>query len=340
MKFSFPRVWLLVLTPFLLFCFLSFTQCSRKPHYQADISDVEIDPIQISRYEEVLFNINPFRLREEIDPYIEEFYFFLGEEIETPLGQQQLYDYITDPMLVELYLDAKEVWPDLSLLESSLTQAFRYYHYHFPEAEIPRIYTYISGLDYKMPIKYAGNHLIIGLDMYLGSDYENYGRVGIPRYQTRRMTPDFVVADVMKMMAEEYLQQAEEGPETLLDFMIYEGRVLYFLDCMLPEYPDTLKMAYTDLQNRWMQNNQGMVWSYFLDNDLIYDTDRQMINKFIGDAPFTAPFSRNSPPKTAAWLGWQIVREYMRRNNDVTLEELMAETDSRKVLNQSRFRPR
>ncbi len=340
MKFSFPRVWLLVLTPFLLFCFLSITHCSRRPHYQADISDVEIDPIQISRYEEVLFNINPFRLREEIDPHIEEFRFFLGEDIETPMGQQQLYDYITDPLLIELYHDTKEVWPHLNSLESSLTKAFRYYRYHFPEENIPRIYSYISGLDYEMPIKHAGNHLIIGLDMYLGEDYINYGRVGIPKYQTLRMTPDFVEVDVMKILAEEYLQKTEQGPETLLDFMIYEGRVLYFVDCMLPEFADSLKVAYSDIQNRWMQNNQGMVWSYFLDNDLIYDTDRQMINKFIGDAPFTAPFSRNSPPRTAAWIGWQIVREYMRRNPGVTLGELMAETDSRKILNLSRFRPR
>jgi hypothetical protein len=328
------------ITNIILVLVLIVSGCQRKPHWQADISGIEPPEVSISRYEQALFNLNPFTLRQDIDPFIDEFYFFLGEEIDTPEGQQQLYDYVTDPFLRDIFLDVQEVWPDTRNLEASFAEAFRYYRHHFPDEPLPRLYTYVSGLDYQMPVKYAENHMVIGIDMYLGSVYHNYQRAGIPTYMTHRFTPAHAAMDAMRMLAEKHLQQWDPQPETFLDFMVYEGKVLFFLDNMFPTHSDTLKMPYTALQLDWIRNNAGQVWSYYIENELIYSTDRQMINKFIGDAPFTAAFGRNSAPRTGAWIGWQIVREYMRRHPEVSLQELLRDQDSRKILMQSRYRPR
>ncbi len=332
----------LSLFTFLLIIILGLSSCGgfrKKPHYQADISDISIDPVSIGRYEEVLFNLNPYNLRDDIDPYIDQFYIFLGDEINTEAGQQQLFDYITDPQTRELYLDTKEVWPDVENLEKELTTAFRYYRYHYPGEPLPAIFTYISGLDYNYPVKYYDNTMVIGLDMYLGQDYHYYPKVGVPAYQTFGMQPPFVAIDVMKMLGERHLQEVTAMPEHFLDFMIYEGKVLYFLDCMLPQHHDTLKIAYNSEQFRWLKANLGRVWSYFIENEMLYSSDRQIIIKFIGDAPFTAPFTRNAPPRTAAFIGWQIVREYMKRNPELRLQDLLRENDSQKILNRSGFRP-
>lgn len=317
-----------------------FWGCRQKPHWEADVTATSKPNISISRYEEVLFNLNPFTLREDIDPYIGEFYFFLGEAIDTAEGQEQLFDYITDPFLISIYQDLQEIWSTVDPLETSLSEALRYYQYHFPNHPLPRLYTYISGLDYHLPIKYAEGHMAIGIDMYLGADYPKYAQAGIPQYMRERFTPGHTALDAMRMLAESHLQEKASRPETLLDFMIYEGKVLYFLDCMFPRKSDTLKMPYTTSQLHWMRNNAGPVWAYFIENDMVYSTDRQMINKFVGDAPFTAAFSENSAPRTAAWLGWQMVREYMRRHPEISLQKLLQETDSRKILAASRYRPR
>lgn len=321
-------------------CVSIFYSCNRKPHYQVSISGVHIDPVNIDRYEEVLFKINPFNLQEEIQPYIETFRFFLGDEIDDPDQLRPLYDYITDPMIKELYLDTRDIYPDLEALEESLTLAFRYYRAHYHDMPIPRIYSYISGLDYHQPIKYASNHLVIGLDMYLGSEYPKYQRIGVPAYQIVRMDAAYMLPDIVRKIGEKHLQEPGIIPETLLDYMVYEGKLLYFMDCLLPGLDDSFKIGYTAEQTAWMLHNRGMVWSYYLENDMLYSSDRQMINKFIGDAPFTSAFSRNSAPKTAAWIGWQIVREYMRRHPDISLSQLMAEQDSRKIIHESRYRGR
>ncbi len=320
-----------------------FTSCGpyeRSPFYEADISGITADSVVIRQYEEVLFNLNPFILRQEIEPHLHEFSFFLGERIDDEDGQQQLYDYVTDPFMIDLYIDAREIWPGMQDLENALTEAFRYYRYHFPEDTIPKIYTYISGIDYQMPVIYSDGHLAIALDAYLGSNYKMYGRLGIPVYQSRWMTPERVPADVMHQLAVKHLSRVTPRPETLLEHMVHQGKIMYFLDCMLPHVEDTMKIKYTGTQQTWMKRNAGLAWTYKIENDLLYDTDHGAITKFTGEAPFTSAFSGNSAPRTGAWLGWQMVREFMRRHDDVSLQELIHETDARKILTRSRYRPR
>ncbi|MFO7977892.1 MAG: hypothetical protein R6U64_04470 [Bacteroidales bacterium] len=322
-----------------MFFLLILSGCRQKPQWQADVSDISRPQLTVSRYEQVLFTLNPYTLRQDIEPFIEKYYFFLGEAIDTPEGQQQLFEYVTDPFLRELYLDVQAQWPDTRSLEDALSEAFRYYRFHFPQENIPEIFTYVSGIDYDMPVLFANDHLVIGLDNYLGEDYENYERIGVPQYMKHRLTPAHAPVDAIRRIAQSHLQQHDSSPETLLDFIIYEGKLLYFLDSMFPLHHDTLKMPYTESQLKWIQNNAGPVWAYYIENDMFYSTDRQMINKHVGPAPFTTAFSEQSAPRTGAWLGWQIVRKYMDRHSQVTLQELLQQQDARKILNESGYRP-
>lgn len=324
---------------FFLLLLLLLSGCRQKPQWQADVSDISQPQLTVNRYEQVLFTLNPYTLRQDIDPFIEQYAFFLGDAIDTPEGQQQLFEYVTDPFLRELYLDVQAQWADTQALVDALNEAFRYYRFHFPEENLPELFTYISGIDYNMPVLYATDHLVIGLDNYLGKDYNNYERVGVPQYMKHRMTPAHAPFDAMRRIAQSHLQRYNQGPETFLDYMIHEGKTLYFLDSMFPRHNDTLKMPYRGDQLEWMQQNAGPVWAYYVENDLFYSTDRQMINKHIGPAPFTAVFSEHSAPRPGSWLGWQIVRKYMARHPQVSLQELLQEQDARKILTESRYRP-
>ncbi len=315
-----------------------YTGTTRQPPYKADVSDIKMETVEIKRFEELLFNINPFQLHEQIKPHIDEFYFFLGDEIDNPVAQQQLYDYITDPLILDLYDETMLAFPDLDKQEKELTSAFKYYKYHFPEKEIPEIFSYVSGLDVTSPIKYKDDNIAIGLDMYLGEEHEIYEQAGIPKYQVIRRSPKFITRDVMYILGEDLIGNNFKT-RTLLDNMIYEGIKLYFLDCILPDLNDTTKIAYTSEQEAWMEHNKGHVWSYFIDNELLFSAKRQEFSSFITEAPFTSAFTRDSPPRVAIWIGWQIVREYMERNQDVALRELITKTDSEEILSKSRYKP-
>ncbi len=330
------RLGVVFLTIFAVSC----TGGSRKPYYEANVSDIEKPEIQILRYEQILFEANPFVLNESLVPYMDDYHIFLEQTIDDELAIQALFDFVTDPDIVALYMDSQDVWDDIDPLKTDIERAFRFYRFHFPDHDIPIFHTYISGIDYMMPVKMVDDRMVIALDSYLGSGYEQYDRLGIPRYISRWMRPESVVMDVMRTLADMHLAQLAGTPESLLDHMIHEGKKQFFLDCMVPRTHDTLKIAYTGQQMNWMEAYQGFAFTYKIENDLLYSTDRRVIRQFINRAPFTTPFSNQSAPRTGAWLGWQMVREYMRRHPDISLQELFEETDHQKVLAGSRFRPR
>jgi uncharacterized protein YjaZ len=72
----------------------------------------------------------------------------------------------------------------------------------------------------------------------------------------------------------------------------------------------------------------------------LYSTDWRVITKYTQPAPFTNGLSQEqSPGRIGVFIGWRIVSEYMQRNVQVTLHELMNETDAQKILQHSGYRP-
>ena len=45
-----------------------------------------------------------------------------------------------------------------------------------------------------------------------------------------------------------------------------------------------------------------------------------------------------SPGRVGVWIGWQIVRSYMK-NNNVTLQELFAK-DAKEIFDNSKYKPK
>ena len=63
-----------------------------------------------------------------------------------------------------------------------------------------------------------------------------------------------------------------------------------------------------------------------------------LFRNIIDDAPKTNAFGDGSAPRTTDYIGWQIVRAYMKKSG-CTMQQLFEETDSQKLLTQSGWRP-
>jgi hypothetical protein len=86
----------------------------------------------------------------------------------------------------------------------------------------------------------------------------------------------------------------------MIDFMVAQGRELYFLDKILPDTPDTLKIGYSATQLEWCRNNEKNLWSFFIDNKLLFSFDPNLMNKYVNDGPTTNGFPRESPGISAS----------------------------------------
>ena len=130
----------------------------------------------------------------------------------------------------------------------------------------------------------------------------------------------------------------DSNDKTLLDNMIYQGKILYFTDAMLPELAANIKIGYTLEQFNWSKKNESNIWAFFIQNNLLYNADYYKIRTFITEAPTTKGF-KNSPPRFAEWIGWQIVKSYMENNTNVSIKELLNEKDAQKILKASKYKP-
>ena len=74
---------------------------------------------------------------------------------------------------------------------------------------------------------------------------------------------------------------------------------------------------------------------------MLYSTDLSLNQRFLDVAPFSKFYlgeDNKSPGRIGVYIGWQIVRSYMR-NNDVSLRELM-KTKEDIIFQKSKYKPK
>jgi hypothetical protein len=299
---------------------------------------VAVEQVKIADYGRSLFSLDPMNVGEGLDSLSVPFRFFIGEKPDT-LKVIQIRDFIVDPFNRELADKCLEKYPDLTFLGNGLTETFGYIKGAYPAFRIPAVYTYISGLLYEYPVSYLDSVLIIGLDMFLGWNEEQYRKAGLPVYMTRRMEQRNIIPECARQVAFSMIP-TESDPKTLLEFMVLHGKILYAMDLFLPDTPDSLKIGYTSSQMKWSNENESSVWRLFIDQEMLYKSDAFLINRFIQDGPFTSGLPEGSPAMLGRYTGWQIVKSYMQKHPSTDLITLFSLEDAQMILSKSGFKPK
>ncbi len=306
-----------------------------------DVSNIASD-IKIRRFEKDLMNIDTSRVSAEVDRLIEAYPVFM-KEIYLPKILPALQDtnmlgiFVKSPGILKLYDTCMIVYNDISDIENEFNQAFRFYKYHFPQRAVPEVISFIS--EYSIgTFTYEQDILGIGWDFFLGADYPFYNATFFPNYIKRTMNKEHLVAKAIEALATDLAGDAEG--DRLVDLMIANGKVLYIMDQLLPYTPDSIKLAYTQVQVDWCEANELKVWSHLVGEDLLYSTRRKDIRKLVDHSPNSPGMPEEAPGRTANWVGWQIVKSFMLRHPDTSLEELIAMKDAQQLLDLARYKPR
>ncbi|MBE9469447.1 MAG: gliding motility lipoprotein GldB [Bacteroidetes bacterium] len=326
----------------LIVCSLVTISCKRNK-FDVNVSKIKID-LKVNRFDNELFSIN----KDSIDYYIPKiekkygkFFQLFNYKIINIGGTENrnysdyLKGFLSDFTISNVYKETEKVFQDIDDVEDDLTEAFKHYKYYFPQNNIPKIYTYISG--FNQSIVTDENLLGIGLDKYFGKKNAFYERLQLPVYLRYKMDEKFIVSDCMQAWAITEFPN-NDSVDNLLSHIIYRGKIQYFIDAMLPNTPDSIKIAFKTSQLDWCNKNEKRMWIFLIENNLLFSSDYMEIKRYTDPGPFTSGFSRESPARIGIWMGWQIVKSYMD-NNNVTLKELMLNNDGQKILNQSKYKP-
>lgn len=305
---------------------------------RVDLSEIPEKEIKIQRFDIDLFQKHTTDLKTFLELLQPRYPFFLETNLNDPSVVADMQAYLDNPRTWEFQHEVSAKFADVGEIETGLSEIFKHVSYYFPAFRTPRVYAYISGGDYQYPVQFADSVLLIGFDNYLGSSYKAYAADGLSAYQTARMTREYVLPDAVHQLVKGLYPVTIPG-NTLLEQMVESGKRLWLAEALAPEIAKNLIIRYTPEHYDWISKNEKHVWTAILTHQMLYSSDGKVMRSFFSDGPFSADFTKESPPRLGEWLGWQIVRAYMENNPDISLNQLLAEKNAQQILSKSGYKP-
>ena len=307
---------------------------------------MDVQTVDIVRFDNALLNVNTAMIEHDIRVLYDEYPTFMPLWVEDILGipsmdtaylEKALPEFLNDTLYGFQQTNAKEqvVFADITDVQHAVNKAFTRILYLYPETEIPSLYLFVSG--FQTPIYFEEDLIGIGADMYLGSDYEYYNRV-VYDYQKITMRKECIPVDVISAFLFRTLPYTSDKSR-LLDQMMYRGKVMYLTAQIFDDLPPYEVMGWTKEQWNWCIKNERAIWHLVMDKRDLFKTESLVLTGYLNDGPFTSEVSQDAPGRLGIWLGWRIAASYMEHNQNVSLQDLMAEPDAQKILEESYYKP-
>ncbi|MFY0629756.1 MAG: gliding motility lipoprotein GldB [Flavobacteriaceae bacterium] len=315
---------------YFLFFLVAFflISCEKDSKNKVDVSMVSVD-YEVQRFDIDFYTSAPSELKE-----VKKKYPFLFPK-ETPdsvwIGKIKNVDE------QELFRETQKVYQDFSKTEKELSMLFQHVKYYNESFKEPDVVTVLSNIDYDYRIVYSNSFVFISLDVYLGKNHAFYG--DYPDYIKENNVQERIVVDLANKMIENQVSVSLD--RTFLSKMITAGKKLYLLDLYVPFKSDQSKIGYSKEKYEWALANEDQIWRYFIENSLLYSTDTKLNQRFLETAPFSKFYlseDNKSPGRIGEWIGWQIVRSFMQKN-DVSLQSLLS-MSGEEIFTKSNYKPK
>tara|TARA_R110001583_G_scaffold8413_5_gene40200 strand:+ start:6061 stop:7020 length:960 start_codon:yes stop_codon:yes gene_type:complete len=307
---------------------LTLFSCRQDSKIDVDVSKINVN-VNIERFEQKFY-----KQTEKTLPNLKKEYSYLFPiQNSDSVWLQKIRDLKEN----ELNDSAQIVFKSMMTAKKEIESLFKHIKYYNPNFNSPKIITLITNLDYENKVMYADSLLFISLDMYLGRNSRFYK--DFPDYISRNFDKSQLAVDIANEIGSTYFYPSKK--RQFIDLLIDEGKKMYELDCYLPIVSDATKMGYLMEEIEWAKNNETQIWKYFIENNLLFSSDPKLTTRFIESAPFSKFFidiDKESPGRIGVWLGWQIVRSYMK-NNNVTLQQLL-NANADEIFKNSKYKPK
>lgn len=317
----------------ILFISLWFSGCDDNP-LEVDLSSVdrkiEIKHFDLGFYNSDSLNFNQTQLSELRDEYP---LFFMMGDLEFWRNQRQSSSQYL------LYKDIKLVFGDYSSFDREFSSFASHLYYYYPNHPLNSIQTYISNLDFEYPVVFADSVLFISSDLFLGGNH--------PAYQ---MLPDYLRFQRQSRFLQSVLSESVMAPlvnkdlrdQSLVNEMIYWGRVYYAIKALNPHLTDDRIMRFSKDELAFCLESEESMWRYFVKQEYLFSPDQDLKRRFIEVAPFSkfgVTTDLQTPGSVGKWVGLRIIESFMKNNPETSLQQLLSMSDAQEIFKKSKYKP-
>jgi len=296
--------------------------------------------VKVERLENELFSL---KSKAELssflntNPVLKKYFLASDQYPDDSILVNNLFQRINNIYIDTLFQETQKEFDDLSELKPQLEMTLKHIKYYYPESPDFKLETLVTGMG-SSELYVSDTLVIVGLDYYIGPS-ATYRPIGIPNYILRRYQKEYITPAVTLLLSSKYIKE-DPGDNTMLADMIYYGKRYYFAKQMMPCTPDSLIIWYTGEQLKDVQDNEDVIWAYFISNKLLFETNHITKTKYMDERPTVFEIGDKCPGRIGEWLGLQIVESYMIANPGVTLNALMANPNAREIFNKSNYKPK
>lgn len=340
-KIFYAVVWPVLLFGGIFYGVLGCNSASDAP----DVSHIAVQ-VRLDHFDRDLFALDTANLEAGLQQlalkYPDFLPFFVTEIAHDPNNPDEspldaMRGFITAPQVRRLYDSCQAAYPDLRWLQPELEQLLRYYRYYFPQKPLPVFTTAVTEF---IGDAYAVNDtlVMIGLDMFLGEQFSGYNPDIFPQYLRRQFVREYMPVKIGLALSSQIV-----GPppgEKILDYMINNGKILYVQDALQPAIPDSMKMGYTRAQMEGCYVNEQEVWARLLELGVLYQNLNSKNQKIVMPSPSADNVFQEAPGEIGNWVGWQIVKAYMKRYPETSLSDLLNLRDAQQFLEKAKYKPK
>lgn len=229
-------------------------------------------------------------------------------------------------------------------LEERLVYPLKRLKKYFPQSEIPYIRTHADGyvpygdVSSVDQVMYLPGYFSFGLHYFMGPDFPYYPQ-NVPKFVRKRFDTTYLEVAMAQELAVAYVRPPALSYQLrLLDHIMYAGIKQEFVDQLLPNTPDSLKLFYSQEQMEWANYFEANIYNELL-NDDFYSTDVNLYQKYLADKPRSTHLSIESAPRLGVFVGWKIVQAYREQHPELSLEALCSTNDYEQIFREARYKP-
>lgn len=285
-------------------------------------------PMPIQRLDSFVYNYSNYSDKGRRDtialfaPGIELYLMYNDERADDPVHALEVMSH--SPAVVVFGGDVNSIITDLSAQEEQLGQAAANLQRYLPGTAIDKVYSTVTANPYQSVVV-SDSLVLVALNHYLGADYAGYN--GLPDYLRRLKTLDRLPSDVVEAVISVNNPYDPAANERLANRMLYDGAILYAIHRMLPDTPLDVLGGWTKEEFDWLESNESRIYGAMIENELLYSTSEDDMQRLLDPAPATPAINANAPGRAARYIGYRIAEKYADAHDSDDIVSRMLSAD-------------